>query len=266
MKRAVDSRGLEPALTRLPGTSRQPAALVRLIVITAGLACFAGQAMAAPPAKSSRQSKQRFSYDMPLTPFLPSVSDPGRFSFTAPGTSAASARLQTVERAFRFTPSGQSDNHKALSLGVSSRVVTAAAATDRTRAAPSAESLAALPASYNVDVSVAWKGFAVNTGFTRVEPGVTALLDGRRQAIDIGVSYRAKSWTTSLQGTVEKGGVLAYSPLEHRYSVELGGAYSVAPRFSVTGGVRYSLAPVSPSVLDIDRANQSVYFGTAFSF
>ncbi len=264
MQRAVDSRGIEPASTRPRGMTARPAAVVRLFAISVGLACFAGQAIAAPATKATaRQSKQGVSYDMPLTPFQPAVTDPGRFSFTAPG-SAASARLQTVERAFRFTPSGQSENRKALSLGVTSRVVAAAA--DHSRAAPPAETLTALPASYNVDVSVAWKGFAVNTGYTRVEPGVTALLDGRRQSFDIGVSYRGKNWTTSLQGTAEKGGVLAYSPQEHRYSVELGGAYAVAPRLSVTGGVRYSLAPVSPSLLDIDRADQAVYFGTAFSF
>lgn len=265
MQWSVDSRRVEPASTRLRDVIPRPAAIVRLVAISAGLAFFAGQAMAAPATKAaSRQAKQRVSYDIPLTPFQPAVTDPGRFSFTAPGNTASSARLQTVERAFRFTPSGQSENHKALSLGVSSRVV--AAAVDHSHAALPADSLAALPASYNVDVSVAWKGFAVNTGYTRVEPGVTALLDGRRQSFDIGVSYRGANWTTSLQGTAEKGGVLAYAPLEHRYSLELGGAYSVAPRLSVTGGVRYSLAPVSPSLLDIDRADQAVYFGTAFSF
>ncbi len=264
MQRAVDSRGIEPASTRPRGMTARPVAVLRVFAISAGLACFAGQAIAAPATKAiARQTKQRVSYDMPLTPFQPAVTDPGRFSFTAPG-SAASARLQTVERAFRFTPSGQSENRRALSLGVTSRVVAAAA--DHSRAAPPADSLAALPASYNVDVSVAWKGFALNTGYTRVEPGVSALLDGRRQSFDIGVSYRGKNWTTSLQGTAEKGGVLAYAPQEHRYSFELGGAYAVAPRLSVTGGVRYSLAPVSPSLLDIDRADQAVYFGTAFSF
>ena len=265
MKRSVDSRGIGPASTRLREMSPGPVAILRVVAIAAGLTCFAGQAMAVAPAKTAaRQSKQRVSFDIPLTPFQPAVSDPGRFSFTAPGNTASSARLQTVERAFRFTPSGQTENHKALSLGVSSRVVAAAA--DHSRAAPLPESLTALPATYNVDVSVAWKGFAVNTGYTRVEPGVTALLDGRRQSFDLGVSYRAKNWTTSLQGTAEKGGILAIAPLERRYSVELGGAYSVAPRFSVTGGVRYSLAPESPSRLDIDRADQAVYFGTAFSF
>nr|WP_310522046.1 hypothetical protein [Polymorphobacter sp.] len=234
---------------------------VAAAVIVAALASapvLAAKTMAKPV-------KQRFSFETPLTPFQPPITDPAKFSFTASGNNAASARVQTVERAFRFTPSGQADNRKALSLGVSTRVI--AAVPDHSRAAAPAESLAALPASYNVDLSVAWKGFAVNTGFSRVEPGPSALLSaGRRESVDLGVSYRGKNWKTSLQGTAEQGSLLMYAPLERRYSVALGGAYAVAPRLSVNGGVRYTLAPVSPSLLDADRADQSVYFGTNFAF
>ncbi len=264
MNRVVDSHrrlpaSITPAQHRLRGAL--PTYLVLGFVVLAGIAAV--PALAAP-ARQGKPVKTRFAFDEAITPFQPSVTDPARFSFTAPGGNAASARLQTVERAFRFTPSGQGDNRKALSLGVTSRVV--AAAVDRSRAASPVESIAALPASYNVDVSVAWKGFAVNTGFTRFDPGVTALLTGPRQSFDIGVSYRGRNWVTSLQGTAEQGGILLYSPLERRYSVALGGSYAVGPRVSVTGGVRYTLAPVSPSLLDTDRANQSIYFGTAFSF
>jgi hypothetical protein len=48
--------------------------------------------------------------------------------------------------------------------------------------------------------------------------------------------------------------------------VEFGGAYAVAPRLSVTGGVRYKLAPETPSLLSPDRPDQSVYLGTNFAF
>jgi len=89
---------------------------------------------------------------------------------------------------------------------------------------------------------------------------------GRRDSIDLGVSYHGRNWKTSLQGTAEKGGLLAFAPLERRYSVELGGAYAVAPRVSVSGGVRYKLAPLEPSLLDTDRADQTVYFGTNVAF
>ena len=60
--------------------------------------------------------------------------------------------------------------------------------------------------------------------------------------------------------------MLAFAPLERRYSVELGGAYSIAPSVSVRGGVRYKLAPLTPSLLDTERDDRSVYLGTNVAF
>jgi hypothetical protein len=268
MIRADDSLGVAATVVPRtadvqPGCPSRPFRAALLGLTALGLA--AGPALAAQTAtKTAKPAKQRFSFETPLTPFQPAVADAGSFSFTAPGTAATASRLQTVERAFRFTPSGQSQNPKALSLGVSTRVV--AGATDHSRAAPPPEALAALPASYNVDLSLAWKGFAVNTGFTRVEPGPLALLSQRREAVDLGVSYRGKNWKTTLQGTAEEVSPLLFAPLERRYSVEFGGAYAVMPRLSVTGGIRYKLAPETPSLLEPNRADQSVYLGTNFAF
>ena len=264
MNGAFDSNRAFFAPVQARAASSQRGGSFRLNLLTAlviaGFAGTATQAAAAP-----KPAKQKFSAEMPLTPFQPAVSDASTFSFTASGGNAASARLQTVERAFRFTPSGQSDNRKALSLGINTRVT--APTSDHSRAAPPAEAIAAAaPRAYNVDLSVAWKGFAVNTGFGQVDPAPSALLVSRRESIDVGVSYRGKNWNTSLQGTTEKGGLLAFAPLERRYSVEFGGAYSIGPRVSVRGGVRYKLAPVTPSLLDPDRDDQSVYLGTNVAF
>jgi hypothetical protein len=269
MIRADDSHGAVVATIAPRTADVQPGGPSRFFrTALLGLTAFslaATPALAAQNApKSTKPAKQRFSFETPLTPFQPAVSEAGAFSFTAPGTAATPSRLQTVERAFRFTPSGQAQNPKALSLGVSTRVVASAA--DRTRAAPPTETYAVLPTSYNVDLSLAWKGFAVNTGFTRVEPGPLSLLSQRREAVDLGVSYRGKNWKTTLQGTAEEVSPLLFAPLERRYSVEFGGAYAVAPRLSVTGGVRYKLAPETPSLLVPDRADQSVYLGTNFAF
>ena len=260
---SIDSRGVGPALPRRP---------VRGLVCLAGMVgaamLLAMPAMATkPPAVATAKAspKARLSFDTPLSPFQPPVSELSKFSFTASGASAANARLQSVEHAFRFTPSGQSDNRKAFSLGISSRVV--AAAVDRSRAAAPAENIAALPTSYDVGLSVNWRGFGVNTAIRHVEPGPMALLaGGRRDAVDLGVSYAGHNWSTMLQGSAERGSTLLFAPLERRYSVELGGAYLLAPRLSVTGGVRYKLAPVAPSLLDADRADQSVYLGTNIAF
>ena len=70
----------------------------------------------------------------------------------------------------------------------------------------------------------------------------------------------------ALQVAAETGSPLLLSPLERRYSVDFGGAYALRPGVSLSGGVRYKLAPVSPSLVDNDSADKSVYLGTAVSF
>jgi hypothetical protein len=253
-----DSRATMAAVSAGRGVVR----LATALAVTALLAGTAGAATK-PAAPVKPTQKPRFSFDTPVASFQPPVSDLNKFSFTAAGNSAASARLQTQERAFRFTPSGQTDNRKALSLGLSSRVVTAAI--DRSRAAAPIEATAALPTAYGVEASVGWKGFAVNTGYRHVEPGPAALLANRSDAVDVALSYGGRNWKTRLIGTAEQGSLLL-APLERRYSFELGGAFAVAPRLSVTGGVRYKLAPTTPTLLDNDRPDQSVYLGTNIAF
>ncbi len=224
--------------------------------------CVAAALVASPAVAAKVPTKAKIVLETPITPFQPELGDATNFSFTVPG--AASSRAQTVDRAFRFTPSGQSDNRKALSVGVAASVLTPMPST-RTLAA-SAEPVVAGRA-YNVDVSVAWKGFALNTGYTHSDGAVrVSPLTGTRDAVDIGLSYGGKNWRTSLQGTAEERTNLAFTPLERRYSVALGGAYMVAPRLSVTGGVRYKLPPEPVNSLTVDRPDQSVYVGTNIAF
>ena len=257
MAHRVDSRGRRGALSLV-----QPA--MALLVLAGSLAV---------PAEAARTTtrplavKSRFSLDSALTPFAPPLIDQARFSFTAPGRSGTSARVQTLERAFRFTPSGQSDNRKALSIGVSSRIVTAAAAPAEPAHVAVTETASAPASAYAVDLAVGWKGFAINTGYSRLDAGLASLTPlGRKEAVDVGLSYRGQNWKTSLQATAEQGSTLLLSPLERRYSLELGGAYAFGPRLSVTGGVRYKLAPEAPSLLDPDRADRAVYLGTNLAF
>ena len=249
------------------GVSRLASMTGMMVAIAIALPC------AAAPSKSNARhsAKARTSFDMPsdslraagLTPFAPPLIDSARFSFTAPGHGATATRFDSTERAFRFTPSGQTSSKKAVTVGVTSRVVTAAA--DTSRGVPT-ESFAVTPAAYNVGLSVGWRGFAVSGGYTRLDSGVTALGPNRREAVDVGLSYRGKSWKTALQVAAETGSPLMLTPLERRYSVDVGGAYAVGPRLSLNGGLRYKLAPVAPGLLDADRADQSFYLGTAFSF
>jgi len=247
----------------LTGLSR---ALPPVVVAVAAALLALSPAQAAPLTPGKTPAKSRLTMDAPtLSPFQAEVSDPTNFSFTVPGSGGATARAQTVERAFRFTPSGQTDNRKALSLGVSTRV--AAPAPERNRTLAAAEPMVLTPRAYNVDVSVGWKGFALNTGFSHSESAARpGLITNERDTLDIGLSYGGKNWRTSLQGTAEERSILAFSPLERRYSLALGGAYMVAPRLSVSGGVRYRLPTETPSLIDMDRADQSVYVGTNIAF
>ena len=246
---------------------KQGAGLTGLVaVLVTALPCAAATALVAP----HHAAKSRFSVESGdrlrgsgVTPFAPPLLDTAHFTFTAPGR-AATARLDTVERAFRFTPSGQVANRKALSLAVTSRV--AGVAPDTSRAAPPVETAAAEPTAYNVGLAVAWRGFAVTGGYSRLDAGIGSLGPNRRDAVDVGLGYRGRNWNTALQVAAESGSPLLLTPLERRYSVDLGGAYALGPRLSLSGGVRYKLAPVAPNLLDADRADQSVYLGTAFSF
>ncbi|WP_416907342.1 MAG: hypothetical protein ACMVO5_09850 [Polymorphobacter sp.] len=253
MNKGADSSGLIPAQGQASPVCVALFSVVSAILMTAP--AFAADAQSSAP-------KAKITLETPLSPFQPKLEKSTNFSFTVPG--AASARAQTEGRAFRFTPSGRSDDSKAFSLGVAARTLAPM---------PSARTLSAAPETivagraYNVDVSVAWKGFSLNTGYTHSDTAAQSTpLASTRDAVDVGLSYGGKNWRTGLQGTAEERSVLAFTPLERRYSVALGGAYMVAPRLSVTGGVRYKLPPEQPSLLDADRGDQSVYVGTNIAF
>ena len=240
----------------LPSVSQNPAKFW-LAVAALCVAVMANPALAAKP----KSAKQRLVVDTPLTPFQPQVGEVGRFAFTAPG---APAMPQSLGSGFRFTPSGQADNRRALSLGVAARVTTPVV--DRSRAASPADRFV-VPAGYNVNLSLGWKGFAVDTGYAHAEPVQMSPLSGRMtDQLSLGLSYGGRNWRTSLQGTAEQSQPLAFAPLTRRYGLELGGAYRVAPRFSVTGGLRYRIAPEPPSLVLPNRDDQAVYFGTNIAF
>ena len=252
------------------GVTRAAGLTGMVALLAAALPCAAATSAATNGASPRHAAKSRVTIESSdrlrgngVTPFAPPLLDTAHFTFTAPGR-ASTARLDTVERAFRFTPSGQIGNRKALSLGVTSRVV--AAAPDASRGAAPVETGAGTAAAYNVGLAVAWRGFAVTGGYSRLDAGLTSLGPNHRDAVDVGLGYRGKNWNTALQVAAESGSPLLLTPLERRYSVDLGGAYAVGPRLSLSGGVRYKLAPIAPSLLDPDRADQSVYLGTAFSF
>jgi len=188
-----------------------------------------------------------------LGSFTPSLVDPAR---------SAAIRTQSTERSFRFTPSGKAGDRKALTLGLTSRVV---APTVRTTVAAATPALDALtPSGYNLGVSVGYQGFSLSGGYSRLDTG----FGPQREGVDLGFSYRGNGWKASLQASGEEPSDAAVSPLalDRRYAVELGGAYALTPRLSLQGGMRYQLiTPLDPRFAD-ERQDPSVYLGTSFRF
>jgi hypothetical protein len=172
------------------------------------------------------------------------------------------------ERTFRFTPSGNAADRKALSIGVTSRVVRANAP-DTARPADTETTTA-----YNVDVAVGWLGFAISGGISRLD----SVLEPGREGLDLGLSYRGNRWKTALQLNAEdvSDGMINPLGLDKRYSVELGGAYALSSRLSLLGGVKYQL--MEPEAFGrnfVTRSGQplasegeagTVYLGGSISF
>lgn len=189
-----------------------------------------------------------------LGSFTPSLVDPAR---------SAAIRGQAVERSFRFTPSGKTADRKALTLGLTSRVV--APATRPTVATAAIDGLA--PSGYNLGVSVGYQGFSLSGGYSRLDSG---LIGPSREGVDLGLSYRGNGWKASLQasGELPSHNLVGSDALllDKRYAVELGGAYALTPRLSLQGGMRYQLiTPLDPRLTD-EREDPSVYLGTSFRF
>ena len=197
MNKGVDSRA----------RFRVPASPAMLAVVAA--LCL--PAITSAPAHAARpaRAKQRLVVEqaLGLSSFAPQLPDAGRFTFTAPGTAPGGAPgsalgqlspAQSLSSGFRFTPSGQAENRRALSLGVATRVTTAAV--DRSRAAAPVDQFV-IPAAYGVNLSLGWQGFALNGGYSHAEPLTPNPLTGRASdQVNLGLSYGGNRWRTTLAG------------------------------------------------------------------
>ncbi|KPF62515.1 hypothetical protein IP88_14695 [alpha proteobacterium AAP81b] len=260
MPRKGTTHRQRPARAMARGLAMGPAILVAALALLAAPVHAAASTSGKPGAKP----RPRLTAETPLVAFQAPTFDNAQFSFTASGSNPATARAQSVERAFRFTPSGQGESRRAVSFGLAARVSTPS--TDRSRAgAPAETGLAGIPAAYSADLSVAWRGFSVNTAINHSETAIAGL-PAQRDSLGVGIGYGGRNWRTRLQGNAEQSSLLYLAPLQTRYSFELGGAYLVAPRLSVTGGVRYRLAPDTPSLIEPNASDRAVYLGTNIAF
>jgi hypothetical protein len=123
------------------------------------------------------------------------------------------------------------------------------------------------PVSYNLGVSVGWRRFAVSGDVAQSDGG---LIGGVRESAQVGMSYRA---TRRITGRVAVGAERADGAQriindDRAYSLDVGGAYSIARNVDVTAGARYRIARdrIEPIAGDQRRDSQAVYVGTAFRF
>jgi hypothetical protein len=196
-----------------------------------------------------------------------SLTSPGSLgSFTPPAADsrrgAALSRGGLSSSGFRFTPSAAPGSRRAVTVALRARANTKAQAA-RTALASATN---AAPAAYNLGVAVGWKRFALTGDVARVDAGG---LPGSHEAVDVGLSYSGKSWSTRLQVAADRtpDDVPRLIAEPKSYSVDLGGSYALTRNLEVTGGVRYRRDRDRLEPIDDDRRDsQAVYIGTAFRF
>jgi hypothetical protein len=240
-----------------------------------GLVGLAMPALAAPGSKTRslltsddapagyRVRSQALGGAAPVLAGAPAL-DVSKFAFTAPGRGAQ--RTQTMERGFRFTPSGGSGGRQ-VTVGVSGRTTAsgqAPTAAGRAAAATTA-STGMAPASYDFDLAVAWKGVALTGEVSRLDSGGA----GQREGVGVGLSYGKSGWRTGVRATAERGSTLipqAEGRRTERLAIEATSAIAVGPALSLGGSVRYQPAPLRPTPLDPNREDRAVFLGGRVAF
>ncbi len=216
--------------------------LCLLATITLGV----GGAAAAVETRARPVATRRAETLRPLGAFTPSLID-------APGLSLKPGATVDASQ-FRFTPAGVKAQAHAVTLGVRARPVTLRDATHATEQ----------PAGYDVGLAVGTRGLALSGGVRRLDAGIT-----QQQAVTLGLGYGQKDWTTTLRLGQEEGWVRgAQLPLDKRYSVELGTAYSLGRDVRVGAGLRYRMMPANEALSEDVKAqsDRSAFVGLGIAF
>jgi len=163
---------------------------------------------------------------------------------------------------FRFTPSSVPGSRRAVTVAVRAR----AAGRSEADRIPTGQVAAITPSAYNLGVSVGWSRFALSGEIARTSGN---LLPGDREAVDVGVSYSARRWSSRVQLGVDRPvndqPKLIGDP--ESVSFDVGGSYRLTRNLDVTGGVRYRMQRDRlDSLQDNRRDSQAAYIGTVFRF
>ena len=189
-------------------------------------------------------------------------------SFTPAATdarlAAALSRSGLSSTGFRFTPASSVRINRSVTIAVRARTNRPDLSGDQANLVKAAVSSIA-PIAYNLGAAVGWRKFAVTGDMQKMD--LAGL--GRRDSVDVGVSYTNKRLTTRVQVAADRtSGPAARTVLGGSgVSVDFGSSYSLTRNLDVTAGVRYRadrdrLLPQN----DTRRDSQAVYVGTAFRF
>lgn len=197
----------------------------------------------------------------PVDAFTPAVSDPR--------LAAALARRGTrISSDFRFTPASTApERNRSVRVAVRGRADAPEAVRSVVETAAASPVTAITPSSYNLGVSLGWRRFAIAGDVAQAEGGA---LPGRREAAQVGVSYRASNRITGRVAVAAERaeGTQRLVAADEAYQLDVGGAYSIARNIDVTAGARYRISRDRLETLSREesRDSQAVYVGTAFRF
>lgn len=228
--------------------------LIAATLVFAPALALSGAGRAAPESVSAANDFG------PVDAFTPAVSDPR--------LAAALAQRGMNVNGLRLNPSAHGNERQAHRLQLRPH---RAAPTDPIRS-PASEAArspvtAITPSNYNLGVSLGWRRFAISGDVTESESGA---VPGRREAAQVGVSYRATRRLTgrvALAAERNEGTQRLVAP-DEAYSLDVGGAFSITRHVDITAGARYRIARDRVDLLARDQRHdsQAVYIGTAFHF
>ena len=225
------------------------------------LAAIAAGGLLLTPAFAATGSKKppavSLSFD-PISSFTPANADPK--------LAAALGSRGVSLTDFKFTPAPAKGRPSQVRVAIRARAATPARPGDIAAATPAAVTALA-PTSYNLGVAVGWRRFAVAGDVAKIKD-VDPAIGGRESAV-VGVSYSLNRFTGRVAVGADRGDGTALPALRpgDKYSVDVGGSFSLSRRVALTGGVRYNVERDRASALkDARRDSQAVYVGTALKF
>ncbi len=186
-----------------------------------------------------------------------------------PRLAAALSNRPLASSEFNFTPTAAKKRQSQVRVAIRAQAIvpqdSRVPAGNRAALTAAAVTSALTPATYNLGAGVGWRRFAVDGDIARVKNNSLGI--GGRDGALVGVNYNVSQRLTGrLAASADKSNDRVPALADTRaYAVDLGGAFDINRRLSVTGGVRYRVEK-DRLAADQRRDSQAVYLGTALKF